>query len=163
MRHIESEYDWLIPWAALQYFTGLRDAESERMRCEWIDRKRRRIVLPAEITKTGDGWVMDSLPPAFWKWVDAYPSQFRRGPVVYPSNREWAKIRNNLIAAGVFEAWPANGFRHTFATMHLSAHRDQSATSLLLRHQNPRRLWRNYLRYLAPKAQGLKYFSLTPS
>lgn len=173
MRHIETHAPEFIGWACVQYFCGIRDAEAERIRGEWIDRKQRRIVLPgwhlegekaAEgITKTRDDWVMDHLPAAFWKWVECYPKAFKDGRLASPSNRAWCRIRDALIVAGVFQQWPPNGFRHSFATYHLSAYRDQSATSLLLRHQNADRLWNSYLAKLVPKPVGLRYLNLLPA
>jgi integrase len=172
MRHIEEHAPKLIGWACVQYFTGIRDAEAERLRGEWIDPKEKRIVLPGwhiegaaapeGITKTRDDWVMDHLPEAFWAWVARYPKAFGKGRLAYPSNRAWTKIRDDLIEKEVFAVWPANGFRHSFATYHLSAYRDVSATSLILRHQNADRLWNSYLAKLVPPEVGLKYLSLQP-
>ncbi len=171
MRYVEQKLPHLLGWACVQYFAGIRDAEAERMRGEWIDPARKLIVIPGwymegdkaqGVTKTRDDWVMDTIPDAFWLWVARYPSAFAAGPLAAPTLAVWLTMRNELIAAEVFPKWPANGFRHSFATYHLSAYRNQSATSLLLRHRNASQLWNSYLSKLVPPSVALTYLSLPP-
>ncbi len=171
MRYVERHAPQFIGWACVQYFCGIRDAEAERVRGEWIDATRKKIMLPGwvleggqdeGITKTRDDWVMDNLPEALWAWVARYPAAFAKGRLASPPNRQWENIRNALIKAGTFAKWPPNGLRHSFATYHLSAYRNPGATSLLLRHQNSNRLWSNYLAKLVDASVGLSYLSLLP-
>ena len=171
MRQIERTEPSFIPWACIQYFVGIRDAEADRFRGEWIDRKKRQIIIPGwhldgetvePITKGRDDWVIDKSPPAFWKWVDRYPDHFSPGPLPYPSFRSWGRIRDALVTQGVFPSWPRNGFRHSFATYHLSWQRDAQATSFLLRHRNPAELWQSYFAKFVSRAEAQRYFALLP-
>ena len=66
-----------------------------------------------------------------------------------------------LEAVGL-ERWPHNALRHSFATYDLSAHRNQTRTSLMLKHRSPGRLWSNYLASLVPPEVGLRYFAIGP-
>ena len=171
MRKIESVEPRYIGWACLQYFAGVRDAESERFHGEWIERKAKRIVIPGWFfngkkmtagSKTRDDWVIDQVPPAFWAWVDRYPKAFAHGPIKSPQWMAWARIRNAVIKDGDLKKWPHNGFRHSAATFHLSAYRDPGRTSLLLRHRDQKKLWANYVAKLQSKSIGRKYLGLKP-
>ncbi|MDO8544411.1 MAG: hypothetical protein Q7S40_28560 [Opitutaceae bacterium] len=175
MRQIERSESMYIAWACLQYFLGVRDAEAERFRGEWIQRKLKRIVIPgwfldgdvlSAVTKTAgsdrDDWVLDKIPPAFWAWVDRYPEAFAEGPIAFPSAPAWERARDAVIAEKHFDHWPRNGFRHSFATSHLSWLRDSQATSFLLRHRDAQKLWDHYFAKFVPEAEGELYLSLKP-
>jgi hypothetical protein len=171
MRQIELHEQLYIAWACLQYFLGVRDAEAERFRGEWIQRKTRRVTIPGwflngedeePVAKTRDDWILDKVPPAFWDWVRRYPDAFSPGPLAYPSGRAWGRARDAVIAAGHFNRWPKNGFRHSFATYHLSWLRNADETSFLLRHRTPKKLWDSYFAYFVSPAQGRRYLSVKP-
>jgi hypothetical protein len=175
MRQIEQHEPDFIAWACIQYFLGIRDAEAERFHGEWIQPKSRKVVIPGwvldgdaaapaakAVTKTRDDWVLDDVPPAFWIWVKRYHKAFSAGPIPYPSFRSWGRIRDPLIAANVFTHWPHNGFRHSFATYHLSWLRSADKTSFMLRHRNPQELWENYFAKFVDPPIGRRYLSLRP-
>lgn len=148
-----------IPFFTLQLFCGIRRAEAERLRWEWIDIDKKQIRLPAEITKTGEEHIMR--PPFLPDTVFAWLSPFR------PADNSSAKIpvptsvQRERIAAR-FGKWQHNGMRHTFATMHVSLHGDPAKTALLLRHRNQQRLWQNYLARLVPEDEARTFFALAP-
>lgn len=188
MRQIETSESLYIAWACLQYFIGIRDAEAERFRGEWIQLKKRQVVVPGwfldgdderaieeGVSKTRDERRLDKGPPAFWAWVERYPEAFSEGPIPYPSARAWARARDvvfprgdNAAAAGsasgkrVRTRWPKNGFRHSFATYHLSWLRSADETSFLLRHKNSKILWESYFAHFVPEATGRRYLALQP-
>ena len=63
LRQIEQHEPLYVGWACLQYFLGVRDAEAERFRGEWLQRKERRVIIPGwnlngdiaePVTKTRD-------------------------------------------------------------------------------------------------------------
>ena len=148
-----------IPHFALRFFAGLRTAEAERMRWEWIDCKREQIRIPAEITKTGEEHVMRApfLPNTVFEWLRVYGSGRKRGGVAFPCKKTAVKIR---AAFGL--KWAHNGARHTFATMHVSLNGNPASTALLLRHRNQQRLWQNYLARLVSEEEAKAYFLLLP-
>jgi hypothetical protein len=188
MRQIEVSESLYIAWACLQYFIGIRDAEAERFRGEWIQLKKRRVVVPGwfldgddesaveeGVSKTRDDWILDKVPPAFWAWVERYPEAFSEGPIPYPSARAWERARDVVFppgdksdAAGSASGkpartrWPKNGFRHSFATYHLSWLRSADETSFLLRHRDSKKLWDSYFAYFVPEATGRRYLALKP-
>lgn len=179
VRLIESDYPEYIAWACIQYFLGVRDAETEKFRGEWVRPKGKEVRIPGwfwheepadsetkeeaeAVAKTRDDWVIHDAPAAFWTWVRRYPEAFSEGPILCPSWKTWGRIRDGLIDDGHFKKWPHNGLRHSFATYHLSAYSDPGRTSLILRHQNSRKLYANYLAERVAAKKGLEYLSLRP-
>lgn len=150
----------LIPFYALEFFCGIRRAEAERMRWKWIDVVRKEIRLPAEITKTGEEFVLRApfLPPTVFAWLSVYRGACAvtaDGRVAAPTKREHDVIERVC-------GWRRNVARHTFATMHVSLYGNAAKTAVLLRHRNQERLWRNYLASLVPEADARAYFELAP-
>lgn len=150
----------LIPFYALEFFCGIRRAEAERMRWKWIDVSRKEIRLPAEITKTGEEFVLRApfLPPTVFAWIRAYRGAgavAEDGRVAAPTKREHDVIERVC-------GWRRNVARHTFATMHVSLYGNAAKTAVLLRHRNQERLWRNYLASLVPESDARAYFGLAP-
>ena len=85
-------------------------------------------------SKTRDDWVIDSVDGHFWEWLESYPAP--QGKFPCPSGRMWRRIREALLASTGLAGWPHNALRHSFATYDLSAYRDQTRTSLMLRHRS---------------------------
>lgn len=171
---IEAHFVKYIHWALLKYFASARSEEANRFQGEWIDMKQHRICIPGWFmdgdgehrpgSKTRDDWVIDQLDPCFWQWLERYPVP--AGPIPHPSNRQWKAMKKYFATAkgsGHLPKWPHNGWRHSFATYDLSAHRDQTRTSLILRHQSPRKLWSNYLAHIIPAPEAKRYFKILPS
>lgn len=155
----EPAFRRFIPFFALQLFCGIRRAEAERMRWEWIDFERKEIRMPAEITKTGDEHIMRQpfLPETVFRWLSPFrPTVFTDAKILSPSTTMWAAITRRI------GKWERNGMRHTFATMHVSLHGDPAKTAVLLRHRNQQRLWQNYLARLVPEDEARAYFALSP-
>lgn len=108
--------------------------------------------------------MIDRIAPAFWKWLAKYPAT--KGQIASPSNRKWKAMKRRLRELpepARILTWPSNAMRHSFATYDLSAHRDQNATALKLRHQSARKLWSNYLATLIPAKDAAAYFQIQPT
>ena len=150
----------LLPTFALLMFCGLRRTEANAMRWEWIDESRERIVIPAEICKTRDDWVLQSpaLPSTVWEWLAVVPPDEKKGNL--PSLENNALFR---ILADAAVEYRRNGFRHTFCTMHISLADSAEKTALLLRHRGTQMLYRHYLAKLVPKEEAERYFALSPA
>lgn len=145
---------WL-PNLALRSFVGLRTAEASRMHWEWISFERKRILIPAEICKTRDDWVLQSpnLPETVFRWLALVPESRRVGAIPAPPR---------TLSAVVPAANKRNGFRHTFCTMHISLYGSADKTATLLKHKGSSMLYSHYLGKLVPEEEAREYFSLAP-
>lgn len=151
---VAAETPQFLPHFALRAFAGLRTAEAQRMRWEWIDFEARRIVVPAEICKTRDRHVLQapSLPDAVFRRLE--PFRKAEGAIPFPANVTWrARILSKLSFA-----WSKNALRHTFCTMHVTLRGEAATTAELLRHKSPRMLYSNYLGEKATLADAQAYF-----
>lgn len=147
-------------WFAIQAFAGIRNAEACRFRWEFVDFARRRIVVPKDICKTGDDWVLVGLPANLWAWLDAYRQD--SGKLAAPGDRALDVVRERLVAAGIIPAWPANALRHSFATYHISLHESADKTALMTRHTNAATLMGHYVKHLVEKSVATGYFGIRP-
>jgi len=145
---------------ALRLFCGLRAAEASRMKWEWIDEERKRIVIPAQICKTRDDWVLQcpTLPETVFKWLACVPASEKKGAVATPSP---AKDISIFKQAGM--KWRRNALRHTFCTMHVSLFDSADKTATLLKHKGTEMLYRHYLSKLVSREEAEAYFALAPS
>lgn len=158
LRAVASKYPELLPNVALRCFVGLRSAEAARMRWEWIDFERKRIIVPAQICKTRDDWVLRSpeLPETVFSWLALIPEGKRKGAISSPASK------HGIPPLGLSWKWRKNALRHTFCTMHISLCGSAEKTALLLRHRGPAMLYRHYLAKLVDVSEANAYFSLTP-
>lgn len=145
---------WL-PNVALRCFVGLRTEEASKMRWEWIDFEKKKILIPAEICKTRDDWVLQSpnLPDTIFKWLEVIPEEKRVGKIPTPPHALGRAIKLPL---------KNNGFRHTFCTMHISLYGSADKTATLLKHKGTSTLYHHYLGKLVSEEEAKAYFSLTP-
>lgn len=163
----EGVFAWLvkyrpefIPWAAIQAFAGIRHAEADQFRWEWVDCEHERLVVPAAICKTDDDWVIQGLPSALWNWLRAHRGEgrFRK-----PDSHLITDMRKTWVAEKIITAWPKNAFRHTFCTMHMSLTQAPDATAAKMRHQNTKQLWRSYCAKIVPAKVAEAYFASAPA
>lgn len=146
--------NWL-PNIALRSFVGLRTAEASKMRWEWIDMERKKILIPAKICKTRDDWVLQSpnLPDTVFKWLELTPKEKRVGKISAPPQSLIGRVEGEI---------KRNGFRHTFCTMHISLYGSADKTATLLKHKGTSMLYNHYLGKLVPEEEARDYFNLTP-
>lgn len=150
-----------LNWFAIACFAGIRRAEINRIKPEYIDTKRKTILLPYDITKTGDTWLMEDLPDNLWKWIDSYGTKIENLTDATFSRlveawEKWTEAKGEKIP------WQHNICRHSFCTYHLSLFRDPAKTSLLLKHREPNTMWQHYLAGLVDKKTAKKYFDIMP-
>jgi integrase len=147
----------ILPFWAIKFFAGIRDAEAGRLDWSMIDLDNNAIHLPAEITKTGDRRKV-RIEPMLKDWLAPYAK--KSGPVspgVTPSRYYYKKALRHLrmpdkvdgkhkrgAPPKVFE-FPSNAARHSFASFHLFHFRDPGETAMQLGHKaNPAMLWEHY-------------------
>lgn len=152
---LESRFRLYVPNFALRAYAGIRTEEASKMRWEWIDFDRKRIVVPASACKTRDAWTLQapSLPDKVFRMLAPY----RRASGEIP-----APVRNGAatkIASALSFPWKRNGLRHTFCTMHISLFGDASKTATLLKHQGVATLYRHYCGQLVTPEEAAEYFS----
>lgn len=164
---METARPYKCAMVALQLFAGIRTAETQRWRWEWVDFKGKQIVLPGWVidggkripgTKTRDDWVMTGLPDNLWPWLEKYHGVCPQGRVQYIRQQGIAR----MINAAPITHWPHNALRHTFCTMHISLHQDAAKTALLLRHQSPAQLHRSYLGKMVAREEAEEFFAIMP-
>lgn len=89
LAYLEGAFPEHVFWFACQFLLGIRVAESFRFRCEWIDPKQKRVVIPGwymdggeevQGSKTEDMWALDNIPSNFWAWHARYGKA--SGPLV---------------------------------------------------------------------------------
>jgi len=153
-RIAEVKYPQFVGIVALVAFGGLRKSEASKLTPVDIDVANKRITLSFEKSKTGRNFLQEKMPDNIWAWL-----------VRYPPNAQWLKFldKNFYNRMNEEKLIPKNGLRHAFATYHLSLYRDAPRTQILMRHENPRRLWENYLSSLVSDTEAAEYFKILPN
>ncbi len=156
MRWIEQNAREFVPFYALRLFVGLRTAEAEKMRWEWIDFENHRITIPAHICKTRDAWIIlpEFLPDTVFHWLK--PFYRKKGEIKFPYNRQANRVAKNC-------GWKQNVMRHTFATMHVAFYHDEGKTILATRHSNIATLRSHYRGVNQTREDAQKFFALRPT
>lgn len=166
MRFLETRFPRFVPWHALQLFGGIRRAEVERIRWEWIDLDRQTITLPGwdsgeRVVKTGDDWVLHGLPDNLFAWLAPHKTE---GRVPAPSPELVAEWHGEHFPAldPAISPWPSNALRHSFATMLLSLHSDAARVAVWMRHSSPAQLYRSYVARLVPVEEAKRFTGILP-
>lgn len=159
MAWVEDKYPQFVAHFALRAFCGLRREEADKMRWEWIDEDGMRIVVPAQVCKTRDNWVLQcpTLPRTVFDWLRSVPESDKCGVVAHPH----VGFYRTITRLSPVE-WRKNALRHTFCTMHISAFGSAEKTALLLRHRGISTMYNHYLAALVPKDEGDRYFLIGP-
>lgn len=160
----------LVPFWALKFFAGIRDAEAGRMTWDMIDLKAGEMHLPARITKTGERRTV-KIEPNLAAWLELRPEANRSGSVAPASmaRRYWYKrVIKSLerpLPKGKVQSFhfPSNAARHSFGTYHLYAFRNAGETALQLGHKgNPAMLHEHYKNPAAEKL-ALEFWGIVPA
>jgi hypothetical protein len=121
---------------ALMVFAGIRPDEvagehKERMGWHLVDRRRKRIAIPVEISKTRSPRVLERMPPGLWAWLEDGPEV---GPVSPSRSRQiirriWPALR---AMRPDLQRWPQDVLRHTAASYLLALWGDAGRVSRAL-------------------------------
>lgn len=150
-----------MPFVALGLFRGMRRSEMERLRLRDWDWKEGTVIVEAKKVKTRRRRVIE-LEPIVVAWMRAAGWREEmmdgEGPLV-PSNLKdlWPRFWR---MAGL-HAWPDNGLRHTFASMHYAFHQDETKLQAILGHESDDVLFTNY-RALKRRSEAEKFWKLRP-
>ena len=124
----------LLPFYAVRVFAGIRESEAARMTWDMIDLKKKRIILPAEITKRKRRRIIATQPAliAFLRTCKS-KSGLLVGDLKSTSGRARVLKTAKEKLPEDFTT-PANWHRHTFATMHLNKFHDPGKLAIELGH-----------------------------
>lgn len=143
----------LLAWLTLSLFAGMRPEEARRL--AWEDVAGDHIEVKAVKAKTRRRRLIE-LTPQLRAWLDAARhSDAELPPVGW--QKKWAALRRE---AGLFDGWPQNALRHSFASYHLAKHRDAPAAALLMG-TSPQMLFAHY-RELVRADAAEAFFGLLP-
>lgn len=156
------------PAIALMLFAGIRVEEIYRenacvgedvLRWEDVDFKHEAVYIRAQVAKTRVARTLRKLPSNLWQWLPKGIE--KKGPVCAVRLR--ARLKAAREAAGLTR-WAKSILRHTFASHHVAAYGDLSATALLLRHEGDVELLNRRYRegVHITEDDGQRYFQLIP-
>ncbi|MES2658142.1 MAG: site-specific integrase [Verrucomicrobiota bacterium] len=178
---LEKTASALVPFWAVRFFAGVREAEVVRMDWSMIDLAAEEIHLPDTVTKTGNSRTV-KIEPALAAFLA--PHAQPDGPIVSRSamarRYHLAKATNQLQAedAAAAEAArnigeepprlfpspiPANAARHSFATFHLLAFRHAGETSIQLGHGGSPELLHRHYKGIASEAEAKAFWNIRPT
>lgn len=147
-----------MPFLCLGLFRGMRRAEMERLRFEELNEGT--VIAAARKVKTRRRRVIE-IPEIAKQWMTAagWTSEMMTTGPVAPANLKEMWPRFWKLAG--LPAWPHNGLRHTFASMHYAMFSDETALQAILGQQSADVLHTNY-RALKTKREAEKFWELMP-
>lgn len=158
-----------VPFWAVKFFAGIRDAEAGEMDWNMIDLAAGVIHLPAKISKTGDDRTV-KIEPNLAAWLRPYVKP--TGRICMKKNTRKAdfgiildKLAKRDAKGEITEpfAFPSNAARHSFGTFHLFHFRNAGETALQLGHKsNPAMLHTHYKNPTAEK-HAAAFWKITPA
>jgi integrase len=137
----------------LQMFAGIRSSACWQIKYSMIDFKNRRILIPANIMKSGKRHLLENLPHNFWQLLEGstkfhFEWDFR--------NWKWEKelaFRRSQIQP------PRNVLRKSFATYLCGLDQSAERCAYLMSHRNSTLLYTNY-KGCVSQLSGKQYFSI---
>lgn len=141
--------------AVLGLFCGLRP-ERELGQMTWDAVREDVVWVRGHTAKSRSRRVVD-LSENARAWLALCPS--REGKIL-PKNftRKWKALRK---AVGLFDEWPHDAMRHTFATMWLAQHGDEKRLQLLMGHVSAELIYKHYRGQTTP-AEARRFWELRP-
>lgn len=150
----------MMPFLVLGMFRGMRCRELERLRWEELDLEGGTVIAAARKVKTRQRRVVE-VSEQMMSWITAAGwtrERMQTGPVA-PGNlkTEWPKFWR---LAGL-KAWPHNGLRHTFASMHFAMWGDEARLQAILGQRSAEVLHTNY-RALVTRREAEVFWGMMP-
>lgn len=159
---------WARSAIALMAFCGIRKAEAELLRWDWINGDERTIHIPEHISKTPGGRLIDTAPEVLWQWLRPGTT----GEKFVSRSKLRTQIHNCATAARI-PHWPQSALRHTFITYHYAAFKDRAATIAISGHDGDATTLEQKYRgvaarrgdvvYLPTRSRGQKFLRLSPA
>ena len=147
-------------YICLGLFRGMRRSEMEKLNFDDVDFEEQTAIAAAKKVKTRQRRVIE-IPSIAMAWIRAAGwtgNMMETGCVAPANNKEqWPRFWR---AAGL-KAWPHNGLRHTFASMHYAMYGDESLLRSILGQKSEDVLHTNY-RALKTKREAEQFWALLP-
>lgn len=141
--------------AVLGMFCGLRP-ERELGEMTWDAVREDVVWVRGHTAKSRARRVVD-LPENARAWLALCPP--REGKILPPNfTRKWKALRQ---AVKLFDSWPHDAMRHTFATMWLAEHGDEKRLQLLMGHVSAELIYKHYRGQTTPAA-ARRFWGLKP-
>jgi len=145
----------MTPFVAIGLFAGLRTREIAVLDWKDVDLAEKTITVHAAKTKTRARRIVEVsenlkawLPPYLAKSGHVAPDHYRQ---------KFEDVRRD---AGI-DPWPRNAMRHSAASYHLAAHRNESLTQAMLGHESGKMLIQHYRELVKPK-DAARYWQIMP-
>jgi integrase len=145
----------VVPMLAIGAFSGLREAEIQRLDWSEVDVTRGHIEVKATKAKSARRRIVPILPNLA-AWLRPYSGM--TGRVVPAAAR--GKIERARKAAELLK-WPHTGLRHSFASYRLAAIHDAPRVAAELGHTSPQMLYSTYREVVLPQ-EAERYWKIVP-
>jgi integrase len=169
LKTAEEHYPECAPAFAISLFTGMRNAELERLNPEDITAEG--ITLSADSTKTNRRRFIE-MPPVLAAWIRAYPV----AETVLPSNwfrkekavrrkagwRVWCDLFDPPEAADDALDWPNNALRHTHASVVVALGKPLDNLTFEFGHSGGAAVLKSHYVGVMTKAEALKIWTKGP-
>ena len=146
----------MTPFVSIGLFAGLRTREIAVLDWRDVDLTEMTITVHAAKTKTRARRIVE-VSDNLKAWLLPYSA--KAGPVAPDHYRQ--RFEDTRRAAGI-DPWPRNAMRHSAASYHLAAHRNESLTQAMLGHESGKMLIQHYRELVRPK-DATRYWQIMPS
>ena len=170
MRTAEEHYPECVPAFAINLFTGIRNAELERLEPEDITAEG--LNLAVDATKTKKRRFIE-MPPVLAAWLDAYPvadtvlpaNWFRKEKAVRRKAgwNVWCDLFDPAKAPDDFPEWPGNALRHTHASVMVALGKPLDNLTFEFGHSGGAAVLKAHYVGVMTKAEAIKVWTLGPA
>jgi integrase len=155
LKAAEASGGMMTPFIAIGLFAGLRTRETAVLDWKDVDLTEKTITVHAVKTKTRARRIVE-ISDNLGAWLLPYSKKF--GSVTPDRYRQ--RFEDTRRAAGI-DPWPRNAMRHSAASYHLAAHRNESLTQAMLGHESGKMLIQHYRELVKPK-DATSYWQIMP-
>lgn len=143
----------LIPTLALCLFAGVRPEEARRL--DWDNVRADFVEVPSHKAKTRRRRLVP-ISLQLRAWLDLGRAVEGQLPAVNYVNK-FNRVRR---LAEVFDGWPSDAMRHSFASYHLAKHRNENETAQIMGN-SPQMIYGHYRELVMPAAAD-SFFAILP-
>lgn len=144
-------------YVAISAFTGIRNAEMQRLTWDKIKLEDREIILDSEITKTASRRIV-KIPENLAKWLEPYVWELgTKKKILSKGKTTLIKKLHESLGKG---NWIKNGLRHSAATYYLALTKNAYLTAEQMGHAVD--VLKQHYNGLAREKDAIKYFEILP-
>ena len=150
----------LIPYVAIGLFAGLRRSELVELRWEEINLRSANITVKADIAKSARRRLVKILPN-LKAWLAPYKKDKPSGKLVLSDTTFRKTFDQARKDANLFEDWPNNALRHSYASYHLAKNKSADELAHEMGHTSSQLLYQHY-RELVQPSEAKKFWAIRP-